>query len=363
MFDFIKRLKQEYNETKKAIENLDIKRNELQLIVDELQKRQDQFRLIEAGFNELEEVGYTRYVPTYIDDDIEKQIYYTEQRLADLMANKEAIVYKREYRVDGSNTRGHKFQENYGKNLLIGFNAYVHNKAKSLTQDNYHRNCDLIKRAFDKYNKQGELLGIGLSDKYLEYRLQTLELMVNLRIKQRKDREKIKEEKRRIKEQEKLLEDIAKEETYIERERKAMDVAFAKALTDEERAKIKAQLSDLDKRLDNLAYRKEHGKAGWLYVISSPSLPNMVKIGCTRRLSPTIRVKELSSSSLPFPFKTHGFVFSDNCFDLESRMHCYFDDKRVSEDREFFYITPKEAIDVLKNKFNQEVHFESEDDD
>ena len=42
-------------------------------------------------------------------------------------------------------------------------------------------------------------------------------------------------------------------------------------------------------------------------------------------------------------------------------MHHYFDDKRVAPDREFFYITPQEAIDVLKNKFHQEVHFEEED--
>lgn len=363
MFDFTKRLRQEYNETKEAVENLESKRNELQSIIDKLQKRQDAFRLIEAGFNELEEIGYARYVPTCIDNDVEKQIYYTEQRLAELLANKEVIVYQREYRLNGSEAKGRRFQENYGKNLLIGFDSYVQSKTRALTQDNYYKSCELIRKSFDKYNKQGELLGIGLSKEYLNLRLDIVNLTMKMRMRRDEDKARLREEKRRMKEQEKLLEDIAKEEAYIERERKAMDVAFAKALTDEERAKIKTQLSDLDKRLDNLAYRKEHGKAGWVYVISSPSLPGLVKIGATRRLNPTVRVKELSSSSLPFPFKTHGFVFSDNCFDLESRMHCYFDNKRVAEDREFFYITPKEAIDVLKNKFNQEVHFESEDDD
>ena len=48
-------------------------------------------------------------------------------------------------------------------------------------------------------------------------------------------------------------------------------------------------------------------------------------------------------------------------------MHHYFDDRRVAPDREFFNIAPKEAIDVLENKFGVEVHFvdcdeESEDD-
>ena len=163
-----------------------------------------------------------------------------------------------------------------------------------------------------------------------------------------------------MREQEKLLEEIAKEQEQLEKERKSMDIAFAKALTEEERQGIKAEMAKIDKRMDSLKYRREHNNAGWLYVISSPSLPGLCKVGCTRRLNPTIRVRELSSSSLPYAFRTHGFVFSDNCFELETQMHHYFDDKRVAPDREFFYITPQEAIDVLKNKFNQEVHFEEE---
>ena len=171
---------------------------------------------------------------------------------------------------------------------------------------------------------------------------------------------KLREERKRMREQEKLLEEIAKEQEQLEKERKSMDIAFAKALTEEERQGIKAEMAKIDKRMDSLKYRREHNNAGWLYVISSPSLPGLCKVGCTRRLNPTIRVRELSSSSLPYPFRTHGFVFSDNCFELETQMHHYFDDKRVAPDREFFYITPQEAIDVLKNKFNQEVHFEEE---
>ena len=44
-------------------------------------------------------------------------------------------------------------------------------------------------------------------------------------------------------------------------------------------------------------------------------------------------------------------------------MHHYFDDKRVAANREFFSIEPKEAIDVLKDVFNQEVHFVDIDDE
>lgn len=53
-------------------------------------------------------------------------------------------------------------------------------------------------------------------------------------------------------------------------------------------------------------------------------------------------------------------------FDLETRVHEYFDDKRVNKEnkhKEFFYVSPKEAIDVLRNEFHVDVHFVDEDYD
>lgn len=323
----------------------------------------ESLRLAESGFGVLEEIGYERYVPTIESDNIEKEIFNAEFDIADMMVKEQVVQYNRVYRIDNSEAKGKRFQENYGKNLLIGFNGYVQAKEKAISETNYSRSVELIDSCFAKFNKQGALLGIVLNPKYLTLRKQILKCKLELKIRKARENAKLREERKRMREQEKLLEEIAKEQEQLEKERKSMDIAFAKALTDEERELIKAKINNIDKRMDNLKYRREHNNAGWLYVISSHSLPGMVKIGCTRRLVPTIRVKELSSSSLPYPFRTHGFVFSDNCFELETQMHHYFDDKRVAPDREFFYISPQEAINVLKNKFNQEVHFETMEED
>lgn len=321
----------------------------------------ESLRLAESGFGALEEIGYERYVPTMESDNIEKEIFSAEFDIATLASKDELVLYSRTYRIDNSETKGKKFQSNYGKNLLCGFNTYCQAKEKAINEANYNRSVELIDNCFAKFNKQGALLGITLNPKYLTLRKQILEYKLELKIRKARENAKLREERKRMREQEKLLEEIAKEQEQLEKERKSMDIAFAKALTEEERQGIKAEMTKIDKRMDSLKYRREHNNAGWLYVISSPSLPGMVKIGCTKRLNPTIRVRELSSSSLPYAFRTHGFVFSDNCFELETQMHHYFDDKRVAPDREFFYITPQEAIDVLKNKFNQEVHFEEKD--
>ena len=367
--NFLKRLRAERIEEEKKLEELKqqqlaLKNSISKLTVQnvKLEQENQSFQFAAAGFNTLEEISYEHYVPTTPDDILEGKIYWAENKMAEMAGEGTIIQYDRVYRIDGSEAKGKKFQEVFGKNLLIGFNIYVQTKTKSITDYNYRRTCDLVEKSFDKYNKQGEMLGISLNPYYLDLRLEILQYTLELKIKKAKEKADLREERKRMREQEKLLEEIAKEQELLEKERKSMDIAFAKALTDEERKQIKSQMNNIDKRMDNLKYRREHNNAGWLYVISSPSLPNMVKIGCTRRLVPTIRVKELSSSSLPYPFRTHGFVFSDNCFELETQMHHYFDDKRVAPDREFFYITPQEAISVLKNKFNQEVHFEDIED-
>lgn len=325
-----------------------------------LNEKLESIRLADSGFGELEEIGYERYIPTVPDDDIEHKIFALELELGELEVKDKIIIVERTYTIDKSIAKGKKFQIAYGKNLLIGFNTYVQIKTKSITETNYKRSCELIQNSFEKFNKQGKMIGIYLNPKYLELRLEILQCTLELKIKKTKEKTQLREERKRMREQEKLLEEIAKEQEQLEKERKSMDIAFARALTEEERQGIKAKMTKIDKRIDDLKYRREHNNAGWLYVISSPSLPGMVKIGCTKRLNPTIRVRELSSSSLPYSFKTHCFVFNDNCFELETQMHHYFDDKRVAPDREFFYITPQQAIDVLKNKFNQEIHFEEE---
>lgn len=44
-------------------------------------------------------------------------------------------------------------------------------------------------------------------------------------------------------------------------------------------------------------------------------------------------------------------------------MHKFFEDKRVAPDREFFYTTPKEAIEVLRDVFDADVHFVNDNEE
>lgn len=296
----------------------------------------------------LDELEHKRYeLQSKIESDVNTGLYRIEQG----------------YTLNGSDRRGKEMQDVYGRGLIYSCNAYIDSKEKSVTTGNIDKSKELIKNKFNSYQSKANKVGLALNAEYVKARLDMLDINLAIKVKQKEEKARIREEKRRLKEQEQLLADIARERAKLLEEKKAMNIAFDKALTDDERNRIKSQLASIDKRLDSIAYRESHSKAGWLYVITSPSLPGLTKIGCTRRLNPSIRIKELSSSSLPEPFHAHCFVFSDDCFELENNIHKYFDKERVNPDREFFRIEPKDAIDVLKEIFNVDVHFVDEDCD
>lgn len=303
-------------------------------------------------------------IPYYQDslDELEHKRYELQSKIESAV-NTGLYRIEQGYTLNDSARRGKEMQDVYGRGLCYAMSGYIDSKEKSVTTGNIAKSKELIKNKFNSYQSKANKVGLALNAEYVKARLDMLDINLAIKVKQKEEKARIREEKRRLKEQEQLLADIARERAKLLEEKKAMNIAFDKALTDDERNRIKSQLASIDKRLDSIAYRESHSKAGWLYVISSPSLPGLVKLGATRRLNPTIRVKELSSSSLPEPYHAHCFVFSDDCFELENNIHKYFDKERVNPDREFFRIEPKEAIDVLKEIFKVDVHFVDEDCD
>lgn len=349
----IKLLKEIANNEQTKADNAEIAAKEAQSVLDALNGK------IHA-IEEMQDYN----IPYYQDslDELEHKRYELQSKIESAV-NTGLYRIEQGYTLNDSARRGKEMQDVYGRGLCYAMSGYIDNKEKSVTTGNVAKNKELIKNKFNSYQSKANKIGLALNAEYIKARLDMLDINLAIKVKQKEEKARIREEKRRLREQEQLLADIARERAKLLEEKKAMNIAFDKALTDDERNRIKAQLASIDKRLDSIAYRESHSKAGWLYVITSPSLPGLVKLGCTRRLNPSIRIKELSSSSLPEPFHAHCFVFSDDCFELENNIHKYFDKERVNPDREFFRIEPKEAIDALKEIFNVDVHFVDEDCD
>lgn len=374
------KLEQQLQEIDKAIEIKTSQNNELNFLItqakdtlsqleqnianskQQLEKYQHELGITE-GVIAMQELGI-EYNPTFHNlDDIACKKNSVQKVIGELIGCGEAVITTRVYRIDGSEAKGRQFQKTFCENLLIGFNYYFNQKKKAVNSTNIIASKDLITKKFSVINKKAALMGVAINQQYLDLCLELLTLELEEKLCKAEEKECIKEERRRLREQEKLLAEAEKERKRLEEEKKAMNLAYNKALTEEERNKIIEQIQEIDKRIGDIDYRVANPKAGWVYVIESPSLQGMVKIGTSRRLNgPFERVRELSGSSLPEAFKINGFCFSDDAFELENNMHKYFAKQRVNPNKEFFYITPQEAIKVLKEEFDCDVHFVNEEE-
>lgn len=358
----------------KEVQSLEIRRNLLlhdiadqeRLKVDTENKVMSELQHLEElqsatgalnGYVEMQDMGL-EYTPLDTNnEEITKKIVAVESGIAKMYNNATVCKIIRTYTLNNSVPKGAKMQKEYSNNLLGAYNNYFEKKKKAITENNYSRTIELLDNTYNRLNKRADTLGTAINYEYHVLCKKLIRLYLDLKLAKEKQRKEQREQKRRLKEQEQLIIEMNRLKKKLEEEKKAMDIAFDKALTDEERESIKEKIADIDKRMADADYRLTNTKSGWLYVISSPSLPNLVKVGVSRRESPWTRVKELSSSSLPIPFKAHCFVFSDDCFELESAMHKYFDAQRVNKDREFFAITPQQAIDALKDVFKVDIWY------
>lgn len=328
-------------------------------VMSELQHLEELQSAIGAlnGYVEMQDMGL-EYTPLDTNnEEITKKIVAIENDIAKMYNNATVCKIIRTYTLNNSVPKGAKMQKEYSNNLLGAYNNYFEKKKKAITENNYSRTIELLDNTYNRLNKRADTLGTAINYEYHVLCKKLIRLYLDLKLAKEKQRKEQREQKRKLKEQEQLIIEMNRLKKKLEEEKKAMDIAFNKALTDEERESIKEKIADIDKRMADADYRLTNTKSGWLYVISSPSLPNLVKVGVSRRESPWTRVRELSSSSLPIPFKAHCFVFSDDCFELESAMHKYFDAQRVNKDREFFAITPQQAIDALKDHFKVDIWY------
>lgn len=85
-----------------------------------------------------------------------------------------------------------------------------------------------------------------------------------------------------------------------------------------------------------------------VYVLTNPAMPNIVKIGKTTQNDVEMRMNQLYSTGVPFPFECAYAVEVDNCHQVETALHIAFGPNRVNPRREFFAIDPEQAIAVLK---------------
>jgi hypothetical protein len=85
-----------------------------------------------------------------------------------------------------------------------------------------------------------------------------------------------------------------------------------------------------------------------VYVLTNPAMPNLVKIGKTELQDVNMRLAQLYTTGVPFPFDLAYACKVPNASEVERALHRAFAPNRINPKREYFSIEADQAIAILK---------------
>jgi hypothetical protein len=259
--------------------------------------------------------------------------------------------------------------------VIDAFNGRVDAILSRTKHDNLGRLSQEILDAHALVNHNGTAFrNARILPEYSDARLRELkwavvvqELRVKEREEQRRIKEQIREEEKARREYERAMEEARKEESAIQ---KALEIAREEAeqATAEQRAELESRIAALSDQLVAAEAKNQRAlsmaqqtRKGTVYIISNVGSfgEEVFKIGMTRRLEPSERIKELGDASVPFEFDVHAMIACDDAPALEAKLHGEFDDLRINKVnyRKEFFRMPLERLREVVVGTGAEVSF------
>ncbi|MFB5068320.1 MAG: DUF4041 domain-containing protein [Aerococcus sanguinicola] len=256
----------------------------------------------------------------------------------------------------------------HNKQITRAFNAEADHQISNVTTKNIDTVRKRIVRSFEQLNKLYEIDSVSLPKKFLDIKLEKLELAYRYQVARMTEKELLKAKKEEIREQQRAEQELQAKKKKIEKDEKQFNNELSRLMkymsqssNDVETQIYADKIKELQAKIDELTAEKEKvsnleatPKAGFVYIISNIGSfgENIFKIGMTRRLEPMDRINELSSASVPFPFDVHALIFTEDAPALENSLHQYFRDNEVNKvnHRKEFFKTDIESIKELVHK-------------
>ena len=301
---------------------------------------------------------YEPLMPKYSTEEYKRKITEARRKRGTMLNKKEYYTTKGQWTYNGNAVQGFKLLNFFTKQSITAFNLSVDALVDRVTISNIRDIKDRATKMFNNINEELNKHEIYLKHEYLYLTLKELDYRYELELKKQQDKEEREYQKALIKEQEAAEKELKKQHDQLLKER----AKFALQL--EQGANVQDKIDEIDKAIENNEYKKEHTLAGYVYIISNPSLgKDVYKIGVTRRTNWENRVDELSNASVPFRFSPNCILFSENAFALETALHKEFDKSRVNQinkHKEYFKLPLKEIEKVIKTKYDKEAIFDYE---
>lgn len=334
---------------------------ELDMTKKSLRRYQD-----EEDYIDIKDMSQYEY--DYKDSkEFNEQLTRIRKKQRIMVKNKEAVVCDTEWEINGSISQGRKLTKDICKLALDSFDDFCDNLIIKLRYSGIQTVKEKILKKYQKINRLLISFNSEISGKYVDLKFEEANLKCKWLMKKEEEKEEIRRREQEIKEQLKLEEEINKAKEKIQYEQTQFNTEIARLqeqLANEQGnkktimnqlKKLQDKLAKLEEKKKDVLNRQINKKAGWVYVISNDSFEGkeVYKVGTTRRLEPLTRIAELSSASVPFKFKVHSIIFSEDCFGLETALHRALDNKRwnlVNKHKEFFVCSLNEIKqEVLKH--------------
>ena len=271
-------------------------------------------------------------------------------------AKERGVTGAANWAVNGSLQDGARMVREQCRLMLRAYNAEADNCIRTIRSHNLEPTLSRLTRAKDSIQKLGRSMAIQITEEYHELRLAEIQLTADYHLKVAEERETQRALREELREQEKVERELQRARDKFEKERDQYEAALQIAINSGDASAIatmQARLEQAELNLRDIENREANARAGYVYVISNLGAfgDQIVKIGMTRRLEPTERIRELSGAGVPFLYDVHVLFFSDDAAGLEGQLHREFEDRRVNRinlRREFFYATPHEVREAVR---------------
>lgn len=332
---------------------------------------------LESRIIETREINLLQDLGIYdFSHPLEDAVQYKD-RLAELRTSLKVLVKERavtgatNWAVNGNLAKGAQMVKEQCKLMLRAYNAEADNCVRTVRAHSLDANVARLERAKSAIEKLGKSMAIQITHEYHQLRLDELKLTADYHVKVANERETQRALREEAREQEKVEKELQKAREKIELERSKYQAALAIAIENGDPgaiANMQKFVEEAEAKLQDIENRQANVRTGYVYVISNLGAfgDRIVKIGMTRRLEPTERIRELSGAGVPFLYDIHVLFFSEDAAALEAQLHREFDARRVNKvnlRREFFFATPaevKEAVTRLVGVTTLEFKEESE---
>lgn len=342
MQDNIRELREDYKQKRSIYDRL---RSELAIFDERL-------ALAELGVYEPHfDFGDSETFKTAIKDARDDQ--------KDMVKRKTAVFGTKEWTVDGSVKKGETMINRAVRITLRAFNNECEAAIANTRWNNVQAMEKRIIRARDAIDKLNASNNVIISEDYLRAKLRELRLTHEYREQLKIERDERAEASRLEREEKRLLQEAKAAQKEEERYQQLLEKARGElgvVTSDAHRAKVEELeklLAEAHAKTERAQAMAEKTKSGFVYVISNiGSFGNdVVKIGLTRRLDPSDRVRELGDASVPFLFDTHAMIYSDEAPALEAALHAEFAEQRINAAnmrKEFFRVTLSEVEEAVQ---------------